>query len=144
MDTDITSHTQQRTGENDITTNISPDTSHTGLDAPGALTARITVRLTAAALAVVAAVLALAAVAEPALAQGGSAMDIEGAATDLIAIAAAVILAVIFLRVIPDLGKRAYAGIAILLVIGGCVYYLALNPESLEAIGQFFGDLLNL
>lgn len=79
-----------------------------------------------------------------ALAQEGGSMDIAGGAEQLVVIAAAVILAVIFLRVIPDLGKRAYAQIAILLVIGGICYYLATNPQTIASIGQFFGDLLSL
>lgn len=101
------------------------------------------------AVAVVAAVLASVVLVEPALAAqdgsgGGQTMDLEGAAQDIVAIGVAFILAIIILRFIPDLGKKAYASIAILIIVGSIVYYLAQNPESFESIGAFFGELLSL
>lgn len=96
--------------------------------------------------ALVAAVLATVGLAEPAMAQGGgSSIDIEGAADTVVQICVALILAIIFLRVLPDLGKKAYASIGILIVVGSIVYFLAQNPDSLDAIGAFFGeDILGL
>ena len=96
--------------------------------------------------AVMAAFLAAMGLAEPALAQsGGSSINIEEAARTVVQICVALILAIIFLRVLPDLGKKAYASIGILIVVGSIVYFLAQNPDSLDAIGAFFGeDILGL
>lgn len=102
--------------------------------------------LLAVVVALVAAVLASVGLAEPAMAQGGgSSINIEEAAKTVVQICVALILAIIFLRVLPDLGKKAYASIGILIVVGSIVYFLAQNPDSIEAIGQFFGqDILGL
>lgn len=104
---------------------------------------RLVVAVIAALLAAVVATIGLA---EPALAQGGgSSINIEEAARTVVQICVALILAIIFLRVLPDLGKKAYASIGILIVVGSIVYFLAQNPDSLDAIGRFFGeDILGL
>lgn len=101
--------------------------------------------LGAVAVAAVAAVLAALGLADPVLAQGGGqTMDLEAAADDVVAIGVAFILAIIILRFIPDLGKKAYASIGILIIVGSIVYFLAQNPDSFEAIGAFFGELLGI
>ena len=71
-------------------------------------------------------------------------MDIEGGAGQLTILAAAIMLAIIFLVAIPLLGKRSWVALGILFVFGGFAYYMATNPQSLASIGEFLAELVNL